>query len=105
MVKKEITNTNKADGGDYKELVNFLAVKFDEVNSKFDEVNGKFEEVNNQFAEVNRKLDQKPDRVEVAAMIKTDTDRVMDRIGQINDKIDDYRAEQIGLKRQVDRLV
>jgi len=95
MAKKVIKKIGGANNGEYKELVDFLVVKFDEVNGKFDEVNGKFDEV-------NRKLDQKADKSEVEA-VKSEVKMVLDRVVRISDKLDDYRAEQIGLKRQVNK--
>jgi uncharacterized coiled-coil DUF342 family protein len=49
----------------------------------------------NQFEKFYEKLDQKAD--------KSDIDAVLTRITQLSDKVDDYRADQIGLKRQVDK--
>jgi hypothetical protein len=54
-----------------------------------------------QFEKVYEILNQKPDKSEVEAMIKTEVGRVMDRVVRQNDKIDDGRAEQIGMKRQL----
>jgi len=55
-----------------------------------------------QFEKVYGMLEQKPDKAEVEAMIKTEVDRVMGRIVRQNDKIDDGRAEQIGMNRRLD---
>ena len=88
MAKKVIKKIGGANNVEYKELVDFLVVKFDEVNGKFDEV--------------NRKLDQKADKSEVEA-VKSEVKMVLDRVVRISDKLDDYRAEQIGLKRQVNK--
>ena len=78
MAKKVIKNSGGTKNNDYKELVDFLVVKFDEVNDK---------------------LDRKADKDEVKTMI----DGVNDRITRISDKLDDYHAEQIGLQRQVNK--
>jgi len=82
MDKENQTNSGQIKNSEYKELVDFLAVKFDEVN---------------------KKLDQKADKSEVEEMIaevKADLRAVSARLGS---KIDDYHAEQIGMRRDVDR--
>jgi len=64
-------------------LVDFLAVKFDEVNAK---------------------LDQKADKSDLALKAdKSDIDAVLTRVAQLGNKLDDYRAEQINMQRQVDK--
>jgi hypothetical protein len=59
---------------DYQELTEFLVGQFDKVNEK---------------------LDQKADRSGMKS--------ILERTIRIENKIDDYRADQIGLKRQVDK--
>ena len=87
---KELKDEGEIKGIEYKELADFLAVKFDEINEK---------------------LDRKPDREEVRAMIREDLvavrseiERVANRVVRMSDKTDDYRAAQFTLKTQVDRL-
>jgi len=65
-------NTGEIKNSEYKELVDFLGVKFENIDRKFDEVN-------------------------------TRIDTLANRVARMDDKIDDYHAEQIGLKRQVDK--
>jgi hypothetical protein len=61
------------------------------------------EKMDKGFAEVREELNQKPDRGEVKIMIKTEVDKVVDRIGRLADKIDDDRAQQSAIKRQVEK--
>ncbi len=62
---------------DFKTLVEFLAGEFDKIHQT------------------------KADKADTAT--KEDINLVLNRVATINTKIDDYRAEQIGLKRQVDK--
>jgi hypothetical protein len=83
-------NQNKDNAvSDYQDLADLMIGQFEKVYEKFDEI--------------DRKLDQKPDKAEVETMIKTEIDRVINRVVRQNDKIDDGRAEQIGIKRQLDK--
>jgi uncharacterized coiled-coil DUF342 family protein len=85
MAKNVIKKLGGTKNNDYKELVDFLVVKFDEVNDK---------------------LDRKADKDQVKTMIdgvNNRIDGVNDRITRLSDKLDDYHAEQTGLKRQVDK--
>jgi len=78
-------NSGEIKNSEYKELVDFLAIKFDEVNEK---------------------LDRKADKSEVKEMIeevKVDVRAVSDRLVRLSDKVDDYHAEQIGMRRDMDR--
>jgi hypothetical protein len=61
----------------YRELVEFLAGEFDKIHQT------------------------KADKVDTAT--KEDINLVLARVAAIDNKIDDYRAEQIGLKRQADK--
>jgi vacuolar-type H+-ATPase subunit I/STV1 len=87
-IKQKIASDKDTASVDYKELVDFLAVKFDEVNDK---------------------LDQKADKSELAAVradvdaVSSKVNTVLDRVIRMSDKLDDYHAEQIGLKHQVDK--
>lgn len=87
---REIKDGGETKGVEYKELADFLAIKFDELNEK---------------------LDRKPDREEVRVMIRedlvavrSDIERVANRVTRLSDKTDDYRAAQFSLKTQVERL-
>jgi len=88
MDKKNQKNTGKIKNSEYKELVDFLVVKFENIDKQFDEV--------------NKKLDQKADKSELI-VINSKIESVLDRVVRLLDKVDDYHAEQIGLKRQVDK--
>jgi len=65
---------------------------------------GQFEKVYEKFDEIDKKLDRKADKSDLLSKAdKSDIDRVLTRISQSGDKIDDNRAEQIGMKRQLDK--
>lgn len=89
MVKKIIKNSGLDKSTDYKELVDFLVDKFEEVNNKLDQKADKAD-----IDKIYQILETKAD--------KADIGRIMDRIARLDNKIDDYRADQIGLKRQVE---
>ena len=72
---------------DYKELVDFLT--------------GQFGKVNERLEGIERILETKADKSDVAN--KGDIDRVLTRINLQGNKLDDYRAEQIGMQRQLDK--
>lgn len=63
---------------DYKELMDFLIGQFDKVH-----------ETMATKADLTTKAD------------KVDIDRVLARFAMLNNKIDDYRADQIGMQRQL----
>lgn len=92
MAKKIVKKANKAANGEYKELMDFLSGKFDQINIRFDQIDNRFEEV-------NRKLDQKADRAEVQTMFN----QVNDRITRLTDKIDGYHVGQAGMQKQLDK--
>jgi len=83
MAKKIESNTRGK--GEYKELIDFLSVKFDKIDERFDVV--------------EQKLDQKADKIEIQQMFGG----VNDRITRLADKIDGYRAGQIGMQKQIDK--
>lgn len=107
---------NNTRGGN-QELIAFLTQKFDVIDKRFEGIDEKidsFEEQLSVFKEqyvndykdlvelfsakfdaFNKKLDQKADR--------SDIDAVLTRVTQLSNKVDDYHAEQIGLKRQVEK--
>ena len=65
---------------------------------------GQFEKVYDKLAEVNQKLDQKADKSDLALKAdKSDIDAVLNRVNLLGNKIDDYRADQISLERQVEK--
>ncbi len=79
---------------DYSDLVQFISDKFDEADRKLDE---KLE------AKLNEKLEAKLNEKLVGMATKTDINRVLTRIGDLSNKVDDYRAEQLGIKKQVEK--
>jgi len=72
-------NSGEIKNSEYKELVDFLGVKFENIDRKFENIDRKFDDVNARI------------------------DTLANRVARMDDKIDDYRAEQIGLRRDVDR--
>jgi len=77
MEKQNNQNNNSVD---YRELVDFLVGQFDKMNAK---------------------IDTKADKADTAT--KEDVNLVLNRVAMINTKIDDYRAEQIAVQRQLDK--
>ena len=82
-------NSGQIKNSEYKELVDFLGVKFDNIDKQFDEV--------------NMKLDKKADKNEVEAMIAKVNAKIDAASARLGSKIDDYHAEQIGMRRDLDR--
>ena len=82
---------------DYKELVDFLAGQFDKVNERFEKI--------------ERILETKADKSDIDKICQTletkadkaDIDHVLTRVNLLGSKLDDYRAEQIGMRRQLDK--
>jgi len=95
MDTKNQNNNGQIKNSEYKELVDFLGVKFENIDRKFENIDRKFDEI-------NEKLDQKADKSELIA-ISSKVDRVLDRVVRMSDKVDDYRADQIGMRRDIDR--
>jgi uncharacterized protein YicC (UPF0701 family) len=111
-IKKDLNSGNK-------ELMVFLAEKFDGVdkqlntlqNQNVSDYQGLADLMADQFEKVFEKLDQKADKSDTDKIYqilatkadKSDTDAVLTRVARLGNKIDDYRAEEIGLKRQVEK--
>jgi len=93
MDKENQKTSGQIKNSEYKELVDFLGVKFENIDRKFENIDRKFENIDRKFDEVNAKIDA----------VKADVRAVTDRVVRLSDKVDDYHAEQIGLKRQVDK--
>jgi predicted nucleic acid-binding Zn-ribbon protein len=87
-IKQNATNNTNGTSVDYKELVDFLSVKFEKIDQRFDEI--------------DNKLNGKADNSKVDA-VNSKVDAVLDRVIRMSDKLDDCRAEQIGMKHQLDK--
>lgn len=83
----EETNQNKQNNNntDLRELLDFFVGQFDKVYREFDKIHLEFDKIH------QNKTD------------KTDIDRVLTRIAMLGTKIDDYRAEQFAMQRQLDK--
>jgi len=79
MGNQDAKANNQIKNSEYKELVDFLGVKFENIDRKFENIDRKFDEVNARI------------------------DTLATRMARMDDKIDDYRAEQIGMRRDIDR--
>ncbi|MFA6376848.1 MAG: hypothetical protein WCX69_05625 [Candidatus Paceibacterota bacterium] len=79
MDDQNTKENNQIRNSEYKELVDFLGVKFEKLDWKFDNIDKKFDEVNARI------------------------DTLANRMARMDDKIDDYHAEQIGMRRDIDR--
>jgi len=103
MPKKIAAKANKENAAvDYKELVGFLGEKFEKIDQRFEKIDRRFEIIDQKFEKMDRrfenieaKLDQKAD--------KSDTNAILDRVVRLSETLDDYRAEQIGMQRQLAR--
>ena len=95
--------------------------RFDQIDGRFTKVDDRFDQIDGRFAKVDDRFDQMDqnyrelveflagefDKIHQTKADKVDMEEnfnlVLNRVAMINTKIDDYRAEQIGLKRQVDK--
>ena len=82
-------NVNNNQNGN-QEILDFLVVHYDKLDNKLDEMNSKFEE---KFDAIDKRFDKVDERFNC---LET-------RVIQLGDKIDNYRAEQIGLTRKVEK--
>jgi len=82
MAEQKNQNNNSVE---YRELGEFLVGKFDKVHQEFDKMNAK--------------IDTKADKADMEEKFNL----VLARVAMINTKIDDYRAEQIAVQRQLDK--
>ena len=81
MPKKETQGTEKIKENEYKELVDFLG--------------GQFEKIHARLNKVDVVLRNKSDRDDIGDVVT--------RIMMLGNKIDDYRAEQIGMQKQLNK--
>lgn len=84
------SNNQNNNSVDYRELVEFFGEQFDKMHQEFDKIHQTLA-VKADKADLDKKAD------------KSDIDRVLTRVAMTNNKIDDYRAEQIATQRQVDK--
>lgn len=87
----EQNNQNNNGAIDYRELVEFFGGQFDKMHQEFGKMNAKIDMI----------IETKADKADTAT--KEDISLVLNRVAMINTKIDDYRADQLGIKRQVDK--
>jgi hypothetical protein len=87
---------------DYKNLVDFSSGQFGKINEKFEVINKKFEVINEKFDAIDKRFDAIDERLDQKAD-KSDIDLVLTRVNLISNKLDDYRAEQIGMQHQLDK--
>ena len=103
---------DKADQN-YRELAKFSNDRFDKADQNYRELakssNDRFDQMDQNYRELVEflagefdKIHQtKADKVDTAT--KEDINLVLNRVAMINTKIDDYRAEQIGMQKQLDK--
>jgi len=84
-------NQNNNGAVDYRELVEFFGGQFDKIYQEFGKMNAKIDMI----------IETKADKADTAT--KEDINLMLNRVAMINTKIDDYRAEQIGMQRQLDK--
>ena len=89
-----------------------IDARFTQIDDRFDKIDDRFDKMDQancelleflgeQFDKMNAKIDTKADKADTAT--KEDINLVLNRIAMTNTKTDDYRAEQLQLKRQVDK--
>ena len=93
MAEKNNQNNNAVS--DYQDLADLMVGQFEKVFEKFEKIDEKFEKIDIRFEKIEQLLDTKAD--------KADIDRILTRVALLGNKVDDYRAEQIGMQKQLDR--
>ena len=92
MSNKIVEKSDKNGKGEYKELIDFLSVKFDKIDQHFEQVDDHFGQIETQL-----------EKIEKGKADKSDIDKVLTRIAIVGNKTDDNRAEQIGMQKQIDK--
>jgi uncharacterized membrane-anchored protein YjiN (DUF445 family) len=112
MVDKNIQKNQNTNVSDYQDLADLMVGQFEKVFDLLekkpdrDEVKKMIksevsEIVKTEVGKIAKTEIKEIVKSEVDKTIKTETNIIMSNITRLNDKIDDYYAEQIGLKRQV----
>jgi len=108
---------------DLREVVKIFSARFDQIDDRFNKIDDRLGNMDDRFAKVDARFDQmdqnyrelveflagefdkihqtKADKADTAT--KEDINLVLNRVAMINTKIDDYRADEIALKRRVDK--
>ena len=108
---------------DLREVVKLFSARFDQIDDRFNKIDDRLGNMDDRFAKVDARFDQmdqnyrelveflagefdkihqtKADKADTAT--KEDINLVLNRVAMINTKIDDYRADEIALKRRVDK--
>ncbi|UMX48370.1 MAG: hypothetical protein L7H18_02395 [Candidatus Nealsonbacteria bacterium DGGOD1a] len=96
---------------DLREVVKIFNDRFDKADQNYRELakssNDRFDQMDQNYRELVEFLAGEFDKIHQTKADKVDMEEnfnlVLNRVATINTKIDDYRADQIGLKRQVDK--
>jgi len=95
------TNGNiQIKNSEYKELVDFLGVKFEKLDKKFENIDKKFENIDRKFENIDKKFENIDKRFDE---VNSKINSMSDRLARLSDKVDDYHADQIGMRRDIDR--
>jgi methyl-accepting chemotaxis protein len=97
----------------YRELAKSSNDRFDKVDQNYRELakssNDRFDQMDQNYRELVEFLAGEFDKIHQTKADKADTatkediNLVLNRVAMINTKIDDYRAEQIGMQKQLDK--
>jgi len=112
----EETSNQNNNPIDLREVVKIFSARFDQMDARFGNMDDRFAKVDARFDQMDRnyrelveflagefdKIHQtKADKVDTAT--KEDINLVLNRVAMINTKIDDHRAQQIGMQKQLDK--
>jgi len=112
LIKKMAETSNQNNNPiDLREVVKIFNDRFDKADQNYRELakssNDRFDQMDQNYRELVEFLAGEFDKIHQTKADKVDMEEnfnlVLNRVATINTKIDDYRADQIGLKRQVDK--
>jgi len=107
MAEKNNQNNNAVS--DYQDLADLMVGQFEKVFEKFEKIDEKFEKIDEKFEKIDEKFEKIDIRFEKIEQLldtkadKADIDRILTRVALLGNKVDDYRAEQIGMQKQLDK--
>ena len=81
--------------------------RFDKMDGRLDKMDGRFDQMDQNYRELVEFLAGEFDKIHQTKADKVDMEEnfnlVLNRVAMINTKIDNYRAEQIGMQKQLDK--
>ena len=91
---------------DYRELVEYLDKKFNQVDEKFNQVDERFNQVDEKFNQVDKQFNQVDSRLgnlQADKADKEDVNNLLNAIDSYAKKADAYFEEMLSLSHKVDR--